>query len=379
MLYLRRYLLSTARVASPLADLHRQLLYSTTTTSPVRFAVEEFLVATCGLTPVQALKSSKHLAHLKSPSKPEAVLTFLNDIGMAKADVAAAIASDHLILCSRVDTLKRCVATLHEIGLSPPQICSLISLIPRIVCRPGQIRRIEFYLSFVGSFDKVHTIIKRNAWVLDGDLERVVKPNIAFLRQCGMTDCEIVKAFSLAWCPLVRAKPERLKEIVVCADELGVPRHSAMFKHALVRIYAISPEKIGSRLDFLKKAIGCSEAEVRIAVLRNPAILAMSDDRAYRHVDFLKMKVGLEPNYIAHTPVLLGLSLTRRLVPRHFVLETLKARGLVKKDMNFCSVAIPTEKAFIKRFLDPYKESVPGLADAYAVACAGQLPSSVLH
>ncbi|GJN22207.1 hypothetical protein PR202_gb09755 [Eleusine coracana subsp. coracana] len=156
MLCLRRYLLSTVRVASPLAGLHHQLLYSTTTTSPVRFAVEEFLVATCGLTPAQALKSSKRLAHLKSPSKPEAVLAFLNDFGMAKADVAAAIASDHRIFCCRVDTLRRGVATFREIGLSPPQICSLISLVPRIVCRPAQIRRIEFYLSFMGSFDKAH-------------------------------------------------------------------------------------------------------------------------------------------------------------------------------------------------------------------------------
>ncbi|KAK3155219.1 hypothetical protein QOZ80_2BG0200430 [Eleusine coracana subsp. coracana] len=111
----------------------------------------------------------------------------------------------------------------------------------------------------------------------------------------------------------------------------------------------------------------------------SPLVLTMSDDRVYRQLDFLKMKVGLEPNYIAHKPVLLGLSLTRRLVPRHFVLETLKARGLVKKDINFYSVAVSTEKAFIKRFLDPYKESVPWLADAHAAACAGQLPSSVLH
>lgn len=298
---------------------------------------------------------------------------------MAKADVAAAIASDPRILCCKVDeTLRSSVGTLRDIGLSPPQISRIISVAPGIVNTPSRIRRLEFYLSFLGSYDEVHKAIMRNRFLLGRDIERVVKPNIAFLRQCGMKDCDIVKTFSMAGCLPSGLEPERLKEIVACADKFGLPRHSAMFKHVLVSVAVISPEKIDSRLDFLQKAFRCSEAEVRMAVRMFPYILGLSEDKINRSVHFLMMEVGLESNYIVHRPTLVCFSLTKRLVPRHFVLEALRAKGLVERDINFHQVAKQSEKAFIKRFLDPYKESIPGLADAYAAACTGQVPSSVL-
>jgi len=61
-------------------------------------------------------------------------------------------------------------------------------------------------------------------------------------------------------------------------------------------------------------------------------------------------------------------------MPRHYVLKALKAKGLVEKDVDFFAAVTPKEKVFTKRFLDPYKDSFPGLADAYAAACACQVP-----
>lgn len=87
-------LLSAVRAASPLPPasfLNRLLRLSTAAANPARFVANEFLIATCSLTPAQALRSSRYLAHLQSPSKPEAVLAFFADNGLAEADVAAAI------------------------------------------------------------------------------------------------------------------------------------------------------------------------------------------------------------------------------------------------------------------------------------------------
>ena len=61
-------------------------------------------------------------------------------------------------------------------------------------------------------------------------------------------------------------------------------------------------------------------------------------------------------------------------MPRHYVLKALKVKGLVEKDVDFYTAVALTEKKFIKRFIDPCKNSAPGLADAYAAACAGQVP-----
>ncbi|GJM86857.1 hypothetical protein PR202_ga02755 [Eleusine coracana subsp. coracana] len=333
MLHLRSRLLSGVRAA---ASLRHHLLLSTTPASPSCFVAEDFLVTRCGLTPAQALKSSKHLAHLKSPANPEAVLAFLTNIGLGKGDIASAIARDPCLLCSKVDnTLTPRVAELLDLGLSPLQISTIITAIPCIL-RRSVTPRFQFYISFLGSCEKLCSVLRRN-WggrLLSQDVERVVKPNIAFLQQCGLNDSEISKLLMLA--PIILLEPENAKDIVECADKLGVPRDSPMFKHALKAIFLASPARINAKLDFLKKALGCSRPR----------------------------------------PAVLSYSLKKRLMPRYFVLQALKVKGLLKKDVDFYNVVSQIEKKFAKRFLDPYKETVPGLAGAYAAASAREAGSS---
>ncbi|XP_048540054.1 uncharacterized protein LOC125519229 [Triticum urartu] len=59
--------------------------------NPSSFAVEDYLIHTCGLTRPQALKASTKISHLKSPAKPNAVLAFLAGLGLSGADVAAVL------------------------------------------------------------------------------------------------------------------------------------------------------------------------------------------------------------------------------------------------------------------------------------------------
>jgi len=168
MLRLRGHLLSAVRAASPLPaasslPLHRLFLYSTKNTAPAsQFVVEDYLTTSCGLTPEQARRASRYLPSLKSPDNPDAVRAFLAGIGVSKAEVAAAISRDPRFLCYKVDiTLTPRIAQLRDIGLSPPQISSLISVAPRVLLCPGMVNRLAFYLSFLGSYDKLHTTLRR--------------------------------------------------------------------------------------------------------------------------------------------------------------------------------------------------------------------------
>ncbi|KAJ1281065.1 hypothetical protein BS78_04G279800 [Paspalum vaginatum] len=382
MLRLRSRLTLAVRGASTLpaaSSLHSLLCSSSTATSTTpagQFVVDDYLTISCGLTPAQARKASRHLPSLKSPNNPDAVRAFLAGIGIFKYQKW-----DTRILCCNVDkTLTPRIARLRDVGLSPSQIPHLISIAPTILVRrtaagaaaavfPQQ----QLLPNRPGSYDKVHTILQGRLYVLGYSFESIVKPNMVFLRQFGLADSDIAKLFLLAP-KIFTLDPRRAKEVVLCTDMLGVPRNSAMFKHALGAVCCISPEKITARSDFLKKALGCSEAEIGVALCKLPSVLLSTEDRMDRVVDFLKMEVGLEPNYIVHRPALLKYSLTKRLMPRHYyVLKALKAKGLVKEDVNFFAVNCCAEKGFKKRFLDPYIESVPGVADAYATACAGHV------
>ncbi|CAN6233425.1 unnamed protein product, partial [Urochloa humidicola] len=301
---------------------------STAATLPTGFLAEDYLVSSCGLTPAQARKASKYLSRLRSPVKPDAVRAFLAGIGLAEADVAAAIVSHPPLLSGKVDeTLTPRVAQLREIGLSLPQISRLITVAPEVLFSPVKISRLAFYLSFLGSYDRVHSALNRSSYLLRSDLDTVVRPNIAFLQQCGLSDYDI--------------------------------------------------GRLNAKLSFLRKVIGCSEAELSNLVRKMPAVLSYSESKIGRTLEFLKVKVGLEPSYVLHRPAMLGYSVERRLMPRHCVIRILKAKGFLSKEIDFFSTISTTEESFVEKFLLPYNKSVPGLIEAYAAAHKGQVSTEL--
>ncbi|RCV08440.1 hypothetical protein SETIT_1G326700v2, partial [Setaria italica] len=294
----------------------------------------EYLVATCGLTPAQAVKASKWLAHLKSPAKPDAVLSFLAGVGLAKDDIAAGIARHPKLLCYKI----------LGIGLTPSQISRLISIVPNIFVGPSMISRLQFYISSMGSFDMLHCALQRSPYLLAQNLEQVL---------------------------------ERVKETVACAAKLGVLRNTGMFKNALWAVYCVGPESVGAKLDLVKATLGCSEAVLALAVRKAPQILRMSQGKLSRTVKFLNVDAGFKLQYILHRPQILGYSLQRRLMPRHYFINILKAKGLVKENIDFYSAVCVSEKGFVQRFIDPHSKTIPGIADAYATACSGKIPRDI--
>ena len=139
----------------------------------------------------------------------------------------------------------------------------------------------------------------------------------------------------------------------------------------------MSKEKLAAKLELLKRTLGCSESEVSIAVSKMPQILGLSDVTLLRKIEFLVNEAAMEPQYIVQRPILLAFSLEKRLVPRHHVMKVLQEKGLLNSNMNLFSLAHLTEEAFKSKFIDSHKDSVPGLADAYAAASASIVLSKV--
>jgi len=244
-----------------------------------------------------------------------------------------------------------------------------MAIVPNIFGAPKMISHLQFYLSFMGSFDLLHSAIKINRILLGRSLENVVKPNIAFLQQCGLTASN-----SLEFPILISMKPENVRERVACAEKLGVPRNTGMFKSALWAVCCVGPNSIGAKMDVMKATLGCSEAELASVVRKFPQILRISEGKLSSTMKFLKVDVGLKVQYILGRPAILGYSMQRRLMPRHYFIKILKAKGLVKENIDFYNTVCLTEKRFVQKFIDPYNKSTAGLADAYATACAGKIP-----
>lgn len=397
MLHLRSHLLPLLRAASrPSSPLPRRLLLFSASTSPAPFSFEDYLVTTCGLAPAQALKASKKALNeasrvykksskegeipcprLDSASNPDAVLALLSGVGLCRQDIATVVAADPLLLGASVESVApRLAALCDRLGFSAPQIARFLLFGSRILRSRDIADKLEFLISFYGSFDQLLAIMKMNNRILTVDLEKVIKPNIALLRQCGLSVCDIVRLSSTAaW--VLGFNPKCVKAFVLRAEELGVPRSSRMFRHAVAAVACVSQEKVASKIEFFKRTLGCSKTELGIAVCKQPNLLKISKESFRRKTEFLINEIGLEPQYIMQRPTLFLYSLEKRLVPRHYVMKVLQAKGLLKNKIDFYSFASLGEEKFKSRFIDSHKDSVPGLADAYAAACAGEVPSQL--
>jgi mTERF domain-containing protein len=105
----------------------------------------------------------------------------------------------------------------------------------------------------------------------------VIKPNIAQFRQCGLTSRDIAQMCSYClW--LIGFQPERVKDFLLRAEDLGVSRGSPMFKHMVAAMSRTNKEKNAATLEFLKRSLGCSESEAAFAVSKTPSILGLSDE-----------------------------------------------------------------------------------------------------
>uniref|UniRef100_A0A8R7QNT3 mTERF domain-containing protein 1, mitochondrial n=2 Tax=Triticum urartu TaxID=4572 RepID=A0A8R7QNT3_TRIUA len=344
--------------------------------NPGGFAVEDYLVDTCGLTRPQALKASTKLSHLKSPANPDAVLAFLAGLGLSGADVAPVVAKDPQILCAKVDkTLAPVVDGLTGLGLSRSDIARLVSLAHASFRCRSIVPKLHYYLPLLGSFHNFLRLLKRSSHLLSSDLDKLVKPNVAFLRECGLGDCDIAK-LCIREPRILAINPERIRAMAACAERLGVRRGSGMFRQGLQAVAFLSEEKVAAKLDYLKNTFRWSDAQVSIAVHKYPNLLGKSKESLKRRSKFLVSKVGVEPVYIAHRPTLLSYSMEGRLRPRYYVIKFLKENGLLDGDLSFFTAVKMTEKVFMEKLISPHKEAAPHLAEDYATACKGEVPAN---
>ncbi|XP_006655929.1 uncharacterized protein LOC102721560 [Oryza brachyantha] len=379
MIHLRRGVLSRllhppcaaaapADHANPLLSLHRLLLSSAAVpVSPKPFAVEDYLVESCGLTRDRAGKVSRGLSHLKSPSNPDAVLAFLSGLGLSSADIAEVVVNDPRVLCARVEkTLDARVAELSSLGLSRSQIARLVPLVRSQFRCKSLGRKLTYLLTVFGSFDRCLDVIRSNYGVISASIEKVIKPNLGILQQYGITTSNW-RAFAF----MSLSRPTKhLEDAVTHAIEFGIKQGTRTFSTAVVTFSILRQEKFTKNLRLFKK-LGWSQEDLSIAVKSMPNIVAMKEERLRQSMKFLTKDVGLEIPYIARRPALIMYSIEHRLLPRHCLINVLKGNGLLKTNYDFFNIAVISNNKFMVKFVDPYVESIPGLGDAYASSCTG--------
>ncbi|CAL9083582.1 unnamed protein product [Musa textilis] len=165
---------------------------------------------------------------------------------------------------------------------------------------------------------------------------------------------------------LIILKAEALKASISRVEGLGVARTSGMFLYTLCVLHSVSEKRYKAHLEFFK-GFGWSEDDFLAAFRKCPTLVEVSLKSLQRKMEFLVNEAGCAPSYLAPRPVILLMSLEKRLMPRHRIVTGLKSRGVCISNHSISSYMSYPEKTFLEKFINCYKE-YPELIELYNVA-----------
>ncbi|KAG1368828.1 transcription termination factor MTERF2, chloroplastic [Cocos nucifera] len=336
-----------------------------------------YLISSVGLSPEEALKASRILpANLQSPENPDSVLRFLKETGLTPAHIKTLIFWHPRLLCANVrKTLAPRARVLESGGFGGQMLVQLLRSNPYALSLNAVLPRLRFWRAFFGGDERnLLRALKRNRTLINNDINRKITPIISLLRSYGLSDQDIATVMMRVNGFIFR-KPDSMKALIEQTEELGFPRGSGMFVQGLSVVAMLKRETLKEKME-LFKGFGWSEADLLAAVKKNPNILTLSGQNVRLKMKFLEGQVGCQQSYIKRRPSLLAYSMEKRLLPRHYVLQTLKSKKLIKKDRDLSPVMTMSEKQFVDKFILIYKEQVPNLHQIYTDACAGRIPVS---
>ncbi|KAA0049466.1 transcription termination factor MTEF1 [Cucumis melo var. makuwa] len=308
---------------------------------------------------------ASNAAQLKN--KRKAVIALLADYGLSESQISVLDKRFPQILSANPEKiLLPKLLFFRSKGLSSPEIAKIVYSFPYVLSGSLNNRIIpafDYIQAVLGSEEKTLTLIKYFAGILTQDLRISVGPNIEILKQIGVPDSNIFKY--LQYRPRVfLTNPIRFKETVDRVTEMGFNPQQLQFVVAVFILRSLTKSTWDKKVEVYRKW-GLSEEEICLAFKRHPWCMMVSEDKINGVMDFFVNKIGCESSFVASRPVLISLSLKKRIFPRGYVYQVLLAKGLIKKHADITMFVKCSEKHFIEKIIDPHKEQIPGLLESY--------------
>ncbi|KAG6499732.1 transcription termination factor MTERF8, chloroplastic-like [Zingiber officinale] len=327
----------------------------------------QYLIHSCGFDQEKTTEALKLLKGIQSLQQPDSVLAFLKSYGFDDASVKRLLLyfpKYHLWDVEK--TLAPKFRAYEDLGLSPSDIVHLFRKNPSSIRMKHEriVSKIEFWQGLLSSKDALVKSIKRNRGILMWSIEKRIQPNLELLRECGLDDQKL--AYILRNRPMILSlNADFLKSLVSRVEDLGVPQISGMFHCTLCALVTVSPEKFNTQME-LFRSFGWSETDFVAAFQKCPTFPLKSSMALQRRMEFLINEAGYASSYIAIRPILLVMSLERRLIPRHGILATLRSRGHCENDYKLTAYMMLTEAKFVEKYIILYKDRYPDLSELYA-------------
>ncbi|XP_058110273.1 transcription termination factor MTERF8, chloroplastic-like [Magnolia sinica] len=337
-----------------------------TQTLPSSFTLS-YLINSCGLSPQSALSASQKI-QLKSPQKPDSVLSFFRNHGFTKNHIANLITKRPQVLLANADkTLMPKIQFFHGLGIPGPILARIISSDPTILtCRSLKnhiIPYIDFIKTYVHANEDVITSIHRSTRSLHCNFQKVMESNIRILWEHGVPESKISRLITLQPAALLKTA-EQFNEIVAMVKEMGFDPSSGNFILAIRVISMMSRSNWEEKVN-VYRSLGWSEDEFLSAFKVQPNCMMTSAKKIKSVMSFFTNEMDWKPSDLSRYPCILLLSLEKTIIPRCSVLRILMSKGLIEKQSSVHKALIISEKAFSERFMVKYQESIPEILTMY--------------
>ncbi|KAF6990831.1 hypothetical protein CFC21_007984 [Triticum aestivum] len=325
-----------------------------------------FLRNSCGLPEPAAAKIAGRV-RLRSTKRAHAVLALFRGLGLAGADLARVVAAAPEMLNYRADAIlaPKLDFFRRDLGLTDDRIRKIILSNPyRSLCYSLERRlRPNFLLlrELLGTDQNARSAVKNSLELIHGNVRSDLLPKVKILRDHGATNAVIVKLVTTHPRSLIH-RSSFFNESLAAMKELGVSPSSGIFPYAFGLFARLSPvtwkRRIGNYL-----SLGWTEELVKLAFVRHPYCMSVSDDKVRRISHFFADKLGWTPEYVSASPMLISLSYEKRLLPRYQVLDILVSRGVIRRIR--ISHLILGEKKFMEKYVTGYQQTIPEVLEAY--------------
>ncbi|KAA0049464.1 hypothetical protein IC582_012805 [Cucumis melo] len=307
---------------------------------------------------------ASNVVQLKNNRKT--VIAFFENHGFSESQISDLVKKVPLILSANTETLFPVLLFFKSKGLSSPEITKFVCSAPQVLKRSLNqeiIPVFDYIQAVLGTVEKTVATIKRFAGILGWNLRISVGPNIEILRQFGVPDSNI--SFYLQRQPkMFSISSIQFKEVVERVMEMGFNPQQLQFVVAVFALRSMTKSSWDKKVEVYRKW-GLSEEEFSLAFRRHPLCMTFSEDKINGVMDFFVNEIGWESSFVARRPVLISLSLKKRLFPRGYVYQVLLSKGLIKKHKKLYLLFEYPEIRFIEKFINPHKEQIPGLLELY--------------
>ncbi|XP_064941221.1 uncharacterized protein LOC135586618 [Musa acuminata AAA Group] len=326
----------------------------------------------CELSSKEAAKRAKDRICEKELSCSSPSIEFFKQSGWSDPLVMKLLQRKPRLLRANVETiLKPRMRSLQDMGFSDTEIVQLVSSCPVLLYSRDIQPRINFWRSLLGSNERLIEASRSNMFLLSSSLARMIEPNIYLLRECGISEqciSRMLVTLPRFFCRRNKCINESIKHV----EELGVSRDCKMFPQALLTVMSLSRSRFDATFATLM-SFGWSQPDSLAAFRRHPGIWNFSKKNLSDKMTFLMEEAGCELTYVVCRPVLLTLSLEKRLRPRYEVMKFLNQNKLLDKGYNLLSVMLLSEEKFRNKFLFLLrKEKFIAQYDSYVVAVQGK-------